>query len=46
MSEETCYQEHTDVILKTEKDFFENNKERLRKQAKIKTENYLIKKKI
>ena len=34
MSEETFYQKHRDVILKRAKDYYENDKERLRKQVK------------
>ena len=34
MSEETFYQKHRDVILNRAKDYYENDKERLRKQVK------------
>ena len=34
MSEEKYYQKHRDVILKRAKDYYENDKERLRKQVK------------
>ena len=46
MNEETYYETHRDVILKTAKDYCENDKERLREQAKNKYKYYLKKKKI
>ena len=46
MNEETYYEKHRDVILKRAKDYYENDKERLREQAKNKCKNYLKKKKI
>ena len=42
----TYYQGNRDVMLNKAKDYYKNNKERLRKQAKINTETYLKKKKI
>ena len=49
MSENTnliYYQQNRDVILSRSKDYYENNKERLRTKARINTETYLKKKKI
>ena len=46
MNEETYYETHRDVILKRAKDYCENDKERLREQAKNKYKYYLKKKKI
>ena len=47
MSETTYYQRNREVILNRAKDYYENNKELLRgREQKIKTENYLKKKKI
>ena len=45
MNEETYYETHRDVILKRAKDYCENDKERLREQAKNKYKYYLKKKK-
>ena len=42
----TYYQRNRDVILNRAKEYYENDKERLREQAKINTETYLKKKKI
>ena len=42
----TYYQKKRDVILNRAKEYYENDKERLREQAKINTETYLKKKKI
>ena len=39
MSEKTYYQRNRDVILNRVKDYFENDKERLREQAKYKYRN-------
>ena len=39
MSEKTYYQRNSDVILNRVKDYFENDKERLREQAKYKYRN-------
>ena len=41
----TYYQINRDVILNRARDYYENDKERLREQAKINTETYLKKKK-
>ena len=41
----TYYQKNQDVILNRARDYYENDKERLREQAKINTETYLKKKK-
>ena len=46
MSGKSYYQKHTDVILKRAKDYYENDKEKLREQEKINTKSYLKKKKI
>ena len=47
MSETTYYQRNREVILNRAKDYYENNKELLRgREQKIKTKNYLKKKKI
>ena len=46
MNEETYYEKHRDVILKRAKDYYENDKEKLREQEKINTKSYLKKKKI
>ena len=47
MSGTTYYQRNREVILNRAKDYYENNKELLRgREQKIKTENYLKKKKI
>ena len=35
----TCYQRNRDVILNRAKDYYENNKERLREQARNKYRN-------
>ena len=42
--EETYYQRNRDVILNRAKDWYENNKKRLRQQEEINTETYLKKK--
>ena len=39
MSNLTCYQRNRGVTLKRVKDYYENNKERLREQAKDKYRN-------
>ena len=39
MSEKNCYQRKTDVILNRAKDYYENDKERLREQARDKYRN-------
>ena len=39
MSEETYYQRNRDVILNRAKDYYENDKERLREQARYKYRN-------
>ena len=39
MSEKTYYQRNRDVILNRAKDFYENDKERLREQARDKCRN-------
>ena len=44
--EETYYQRNKDVILKRAKDYYENDKKRLREKQEINTEIYLKKKKI
>ena len=36
MSEKTYYQRKRDVVLNSAKDYYENNKERLREQARYK----------
>ena len=41
----TYYQSNRDVILNRAKDYYKNNKERLRVQARENTETYLKKKK-
>ena len=41
----TYYQKNKDVILNSAKSYYENDKERLRKQARVNTEIYLKKKK-
>ena len=41
----TYYQGNQDVILNRAKNYYENDKERLREQARDKTETYLKKKK-
>ena len=41
----THYQKNRDVILNRAKNYYENDKERLRGQTKINTETYLKKKK-
>ena len=46
MSKETYYQKQRDVILKRAKDYYENDKERLKEQAKKDTKSYMKKKKI
>ena len=46
MSGKSYYQKHRDVILKRAKDYYENDKEKLREQEKINTKSYLKKKKI
>ena len=51
MSETTYYQRNREVILNRAKDYYENNKELLRKRERAKNkyrelENYLKKKKI
>ena len=45
MSEETYYQRNRDVILNRAKDYYENDKERLREQARYKYRNLSEKKK-
>ena len=35
----TCYKKNRDVILNRAKDYYENDKERLRKQARYKYRN-------
>ena len=42
----TYYRRNRNVILNKSKDYYENNKDRLREQAKINIETYLKKKKI
>ena len=42
----TYYQRNRDVILNRSKDYYENNKERLKNRQGINTETYLKKKKI
>ena len=42
----TYYRRNRNVILNRSKDYYENNKDRLREQAKINIETYLKKKKI
>ena len=39
MSDTTYYQKNRDVILNREKDYYEDNKKRLREQAKDKYKN-------
>ena len=39
MSEKTYYQRNRDVILNRAKDYYENDKERLREQARYKNRN-------
>ena len=47
MSVETFYQKRSDVILKDAKDYYENDKKRIKRVSKnINTKNYLKKKKI
>ena len=41
MSGTTYYQRSKDVILNRAKNYYENNKERLREQAKINIKTYL-----
>ena len=41
----TYYQRNRDVILNRSKDYYENNKERLKNRQEINTETYLKKKK-
>ena len=43
MSNFTYYQKNKEVILNRAKDYYENDKERLRDQAKINIETYLKK---
>ena len=43
MSDWTYYQKNRDVILNRAKDYYENDKERLREQATDKTETWLKK---
>ena len=38
------YKKNREIILNWAKDYYENNKERLREQEKINTESYLMKK--
>ena len=40
MSEKTYYQRNRDVILNRAKNYYENDKERLREQARCKYRNY------
>ena len=42
----TCYQKNRDVILNRAKDYYENDKERLREQARDKYRNLSEEKKI
>ena len=46
MSNTTYYQRNRDVILNKAKDYYENDKKRLRKQAREITEIYLMKTKV
>ena len=46
MSDLTYYQRNRDVILNRAKDYYENDKERLREQTKINIETYIKKKNI
>ena len=46
MSEETYYQRNRNVILNRAEDYYENNKQLLRKEQKTNTENYLKMKKM
>ena len=41
----TYYQRNRDVILNRSKDYYENNKERLKNRQEINTETYLKKQK-
>ena len=43
MGEFTYYQRNKDVILNREKDYYENDKDRLRKEARDKSRNLLKK---
>ena len=46
MSDKTTYQKNKEKLLNWAKEFYENNKERLREQVeRISRENYLMKKK-
>ena len=46
MNNTTYYQRHGDVILNRAKDYYENDKERLREQARDKYRNFSEEKKI
>ena len=39
MSEKTCYQRNGDAVLNRAKDYYENDKERLKEQARDKCKN-------
>ena len=39
MSEKTCYQRNRDAVLNRAKDYYENDKERLKEQARDKCKN-------
>ena len=45
-AEKTCYQKNSKVILNRAKDYYKNDKERSREQARDKYKIYLQKKKI
>ena len=46
MSRTTYYQRNRDMILNRAKDYYENNKESLRREQKVNIENYPKKKQI
>ena len=46
MSDVTCYQRNRDVILNRAKDYYENDKERLREKARNRYRNYSEEEKI
>ena len=46
MSETIYYQRNREAVLNRAKEYYKNDKERLRQQGKISIENYLKKKKI
>ena len=42
MSETTCYRRNKEVVLNRGKDYYQDNKEVLRKKARNNTGNYLL----